>query len=117
MSEWLRRLTRNQLGSARVDATSSAMTSSRGYHRVDSSDVASLLMQEEDDNPHEALLQRNGDDYASTYHHMGVEYDSDEELERNEMDDRVAEIPEGFHRRQRRRLIIRQNGVCGLTFS
>lgn len=39
---------------------------------------------------------------ASTYHHVGVEYDSYEELERHEMDDRVTEIPEGFHRRQRR---------------
>ncbi|KAF1759906.1 hypothetical protein GCK72_008151 [Caenorhabditis remanei] len=86
------------------DATSSAMTStSRGYQRVDSSDVGSLLM-EEGDNPHEALLHRNNDDYASTYHHVGVEYDSYEELERHEMDDRVAEIPEGFHRRQRRRV-------------
>lgn len=59
-------------------------------------------MEEEGDNPHEALLLRNNDDYASTYHHVGVEYDSYEELERHEMDDRVAEIPEGFHRRQRR---------------
>ncbi|PIC40497.1 hypothetical protein B9Z55_011819 [Caenorhabditis nigoni] len=79
------------------------MTStSRGYQRVDSSDVGSLVMEEDGDNPHEALLHRNNDDYASTYHHVGVEYDSYEEMERQELDDRVAEIPEGFHRRQRR---------------
>ncbi|CAI2349410.1 unnamed protein product [Caenorhabditis sp. 36 PRJEB53466] len=80
------------------------MTSSRGYHRVDSSDVASLM--EEDDNPHEALIHRNNDDYASTYHHVGVEYDSYDELERHEMDDRVTDIPEGFHRRQRREALF-----------
>uniref|UniRef100_A0A1I7URB4 Homeobox domain-containing protein n=1 Tax=Caenorhabditis tropicalis TaxID=1561998 RepID=A0A1I7URB4_9PELO len=38
-------------------------SSSRGYHRVDSSDVGSL-MEEEGDNPHEALLLRNNDDYG-----------------------------------------------------
>lgn len=40
-------------------------SSSRGYQRVDSSgDGGSLLMEEEGDNPHEALLHRNNDDYG-----------------------------------------------------
>ncbi|CAB3402903.1 unnamed protein product [Caenorhabditis bovis] len=86
-----------------TDATS--MTSSHGYLRVDSNDVASL-MDDDDDNPNEALFRPNNEDYASTYHHDGIDYDSYDELERHELDDRLGEIPQEFHRRQRREALF-----------
>ncbi|PAV85039.1 hypothetical protein WR25_04481 [Diploscapter pachys] len=68
-----------------------------GYHRVDSESN----LQDLGDSPHAALLRPHGD-YASTYHHDGIEYDSEDELERHEMDDRLGEIPTNFRRRYRR---------------
>ncbi|CAI5445723.1 unnamed protein product [Caenorhabditis angaria] len=117
------------------DATSSSpMTSSfsRGYQRVRDVGGGSGLTAEnegfdgvyydnnidydENEQARQALIRNQYGDYASTYHHDGVDYecgtgeeeeddDEDEsydELERHELRDRLGEIPEGFHRRQRR---------------
>ncbi|KIH56924.1 hypothetical protein ANCDUO_12892 [Ancylostoma duodenale] len=66
-----------------------------GYQRVDSDPTLS-------DNPRAELLNGN-DDFASTYH-AGIDLDesSFDELERRELEDHLGEIPDTFHRRQRR---------------
>ncbi|VDL66692.1 unnamed protein product [Nippostrongylus brasiliensis] len=66
-----------------------------GYQRVDSDPTLS-------DNHRTALINGN-DDYASTYR-VGLDFDdsSFDELERQELEDHLGEIPETFHRRQRR---------------
>ncbi|WKX99673.1 hypothetical protein Q1695_014500 [Nippostrongylus brasiliensis] len=70
-----------------------------GYQRVDSDPTLS-------DNHRTALINGN-DDYASTYR-VGLDFDdsSFDELERQELEDHLGEIPETFHRRQRREALF-----------
>uniref|UniRef100_A0A7I5E8E8 TWiK family of potassium channels protein 7 n=2 Tax=Haemonchus contortus TaxID=6289 RepID=A0A7I5E8E8_HAECO len=58
------------------------------------------------DNQRTALLNEN-DDFASTYH-AGIDLDesSFDEIERQELRDHLGEIPETFHRRQRREALF-----------
>lgn len=71
-----------------------------GYQRVESDPTLS-------DN-HRAELINGTDDYASTYHHNGIDLDesSFDELERQELEDHLGEIPDTFHRRQRREALF-----------
>ncbi|EYC32332.1 hypothetical protein Y032_0003g1520 [Ancylostoma ceylanicum] len=75
-----------------------------GYQRVDSDPTLS-------DNPRAELLNGN-DDFASTYH-AGIDLDesSFDEIERRELEDHLGEIPDTFHRRQRRGSCI-TNLIC-----
>ncbi|PIO66011.1 hypothetical protein TELCIR_12292 [Teladorsagia circumcincta] len=70
-----------------------------GYQRVDSDPNLS-------DNQRATLLNEN-DDFASTYH-AGIDLDesSFDEIERQELRDHLGEIPETFHRRQRREALF-----------
>ncbi|VDM67003.1 unnamed protein product [Strongylus vulgaris] len=68
-----------------------------GYQRVDSDPTLS-------ENQRADLLNGNAD-FASTYNTgLGIDLDesSFDEIERRELEDHLGEIPETFHRRQRR---------------
>ncbi|CAD6199618.1 unnamed protein product [Caenorhabditis auriculariae] len=72
------------------------MTAHGGYQRVESDPTLS-------DSPRAALLRHDyeNDAAASTYHHDELDWEYDE-LERHELEDRLGEIPDTFHRRHRR---------------